>query len=389
MKVVSLFDWCSCAFQALKNAGIQVDLYYSSEVDKYAKAVSKKNHSTIDLWDVNFVLTQDWQSETMQNINFQVDLLIGWPPCQDLSIAGKRAGLEWERSGLFWQFARIKRKLKPKRFIMENVASMSKEARDTISKELWVEPIMINSALVTAQNRKRLYWTNIPGVVQPEDRGILLKDIILDQVDEKYYVTDLKVKQSEWNTSKECIRIWHFNTGWQGDRIYSVEWKSVTLSALWGWRWAKTWLYKVGNVHPSGKWMNWNVYAPEWKSPTITTNKGEWIKIVQRGHWFNKWWEHHDKYPTLSVWSWIHNNHLHEWDRIRKLTPIECERLQWLPDDYTAGVSNSQRYKMIGNGFTVPVIEHILSFLPKECLQKKTYEPGLPTIDGKVDKQAS
>ena len=109
---------------------------------------------------------------------WSIDLLIGGSPCQDLSIAGKRAGLAGARSGLFYEYVRILKEVKPKYFVLENVASMPKEAKEIITKELGVEPIMINAALVSAQSRKRLFWTNIPGITQPADKGILLKDIL-------------------------------------------------------------------------------------------------------------------------------------------------------------------------------------------------------------------
>ena len=117
-----------------------------------------------------------------------IDLMVGGSPCQDLSIAKKdRKGLDGERSSLFWEYVRILREVKPKYFILENVASMPKEAKETITRELGVEPIMINAALVSAQNRKRLFWTNIPNVTLPDDKGILLRDILEPKVDEKYF----------------------------------------------------------------------------------------------------------------------------------------------------------------------------------------------------------
>lgn len=352
MKVLSLFDWCGCAYQALKNLKIPVDAYYAAEVDKYAMHIAKKNHPDIvHIWDVRWInFWCDWSLPWFYDWRFfwvgdhkiiahctDIDLLIWWPPCQDLSIAGKRKWLDWERSGLFREYVRILRAVRPKYFLMENVASMSKENRDIITKELWVEPIMMNSALVTAQNRKRLYRTNIPNVVQPDDRHIYLKDIVHEytEVDrEKSYAIDANYQK------------------WGNREQYKKWWKRQMV------------VQKIGNIHPSGRWMNGNVYSLEWKSPTITTNKGEWPKIVQRARWFNKGWEYYDKSPTLWSSFWQENNKLHDWYIIRKLTPIECERLQGMPDNYTQGVSNAQRYKMIGNGFTVPVIQHILSFIP-------------------------
>lgn len=273
MKILSLFDGISCARVALDRAGIPVEFYYASEIDKYAIQLAKKNYpSTILLNGVEHI------TRRVQHLLPEIDLLIGGSPCQDLSIAKKdRKGLDGERSGLFWKYARILREVKPKYFILENVNSMPKEAKDIISKELGVEPIMINASLVSAQNRKRLFWTNIPGVTLPNDKGILLRDILEPKVDETYYVKD---KSNTIRTSGrgsgiddkhnwDTIRIGEFNKGGQGDRIYSPDGKSVGLSALGGGRGAKTGLYLV-------------------------------------------------------------NEH------VRKLTPLECERLQGLPDNYTA-----------------------------------------------------
>ena len=195
MKILSLFDGISCARVALERAGIPVEVYYASEIDKYAIQVSKKNYPDIvQMGDVQTIegainILGTRALATSRLTGERIDLLIGGSPCQDLSIAKKdRKGLDGERSGLFWEYVRILNEVKPKYFILENVNSMPKEAKELITKTLGVEPIMINAALVSAQNRKRLFWTNIPGVTLPEDRGILLKDILEESVDEKYEV---------------------------------------------------------------------------------------------------------------------------------------------------------------------------------------------------------
>lgn len=309
MRVLSLFDGISCARVALERAGITVEAYYASEIDKYARQVSQKNYpSIVHVGDVKSI-NKEARKEYLTVWDEKIDLLIGGSPCQDLSIAKRdRKGLDGERSGLFWEYVRILNEAKPKYFILENVASMPKEAKDIITATLGVEPIMINAALVSAQQRKRLFWTNIPNVPQPEDRGILLKDILesgdTDRL--KSYCVDANYhKGSNWEQYKakgrrqlvvDTQRIGHIGKGGQGDRIYSIEGKSVALSALGGGRGAKTGLY--------------------------FTN-----------------------------------------DQVRKLTPIECERLQGLPDNYTEGVSNTQRYKACGNAFNVDVVAHILSFI--------------------------
>lgn len=297
MNVLSLFDGIACARVALEKANIQVDNYYASEIDKYAIEISSKNYpDIIRLGNI----------KTITKFDTQIDLLIGGSPCQDLSIAKKnRKGLKGERSGLFWEYVRILKEVKPKWFILENVASMPKVDKQIITDTLAVEPIMIDASLVSAQSRKRLFWTNIPNVTQPKDKGILLQNILENGDSDrlKSYCIDANYyKGANWKQYKEkgrrqLIRIGHFNSGGQGDRIYSLQGKSVALSALGGGRGAKTGLYL-------------------------------------------------DK------------------ENIRKLTPVECERLQCLPDNYTEGVSNTQRYKTLGNAFNVSVVAHILSFIP-------------------------
>lgn len=312
MKVLSLFDGISCARVALERAGIPVETYYASEIDKYAIQVSQKNWPNIEqLGDIKYLCSEEGLKVFMP----EIDLMIGGSPCQDLSIAkSNRKGLDGERSGLFWNYVLMLKYVKPKYFVLENVASMPKEAKDIISRELGVEPIMINAALVSAQNRKRLFWTNIPNVTQPDDRGILLKDI-LEKGDfyglySDYNNSTTFDKSRTLGTgcgvtrSATCqqvitkpVRIAKIGKGGQGDRVYSIEGKSVNLSANGGGRGAKTGLYAIK-------------------------------------------------------------------DFVRKLTPVECERLQGLEDGYTSGISNTQRYKCLGNAFNVDVVTHILSFLP-------------------------
>ena len=390
MKILSLFDGISCAKVALKRARIKVDSYYASEIDKYAITVSKMNHPEIhQIGDVKQVTKRKME---------KIDLLIGGSPCQDLSIAKKnRKGLDGERSGLFWEYVRILKKVKPKYFVLENVASMSKEARDVITKTLGVEPIMINAALVSAQQRKRLFWTNIPGVKLPKDKNIFLKDVLEEFTDTdrlKSYCIDANYyKGASWEQYKkkgrrqlvlqkngteklksntirtsgrgsgiddkhnwDTIRIGQFGKGGQGDRIYSTDGKSVGLSALGGGRGAKTGLYVVA----------------------LTEKRTEEAKKLRREH---KAKTGKDFSPrrmkelgprtdgkTNTITTGITKESLILQDSIiRKLTPIECERLQGLPDNYTGGgTSDSQRYKMLGNAFNVDVVAHILSFIPKK-----------------------
>jgi DNA-cytosine methyltransferase len=349
IKVLSLFDGISVAQQALKELGYDVE-YYASEIDKYAIQLTQRNHpKTVQLGDVK-TISEKMCCLTGEMPLGKIDLLIGGSPCQDLSIAKKnRQGLDGARSGLFWEYVRILKEVKPKYFVLENVNSMPKEAKAIITEALGVEPIMINASLVSAQNRKRLFWTNIPNVTLPEDRNILLKDILEENVDFKYcissnqaHATITENKSSPMTQamgmggghvpyiSKEPIRIGKFNSGGQGDRIYSPEGKSVGLSALGGGRGAKTGLYAI---------------------PVALRNRGEGKKPEYNGT------DKANSMTTVQTDSMVQENSI-----IRKLTPIECERLQSLPDNYTEGISNSQRYKCLGNAFNKEVVKHILSF---------------------------
>ena len=360
MKVLSLFDGISCARVALDKAGILVEEYYASEIDKYAIQVSQKNYpdifqlgSVVGL-SLGSLIIEEGEAVEVSELLEGTDLLIGGSPCQDLSIAKKdRKGLDGERSGLFWEYVRVLKEVKPKYFILENVASMPKEAKQIITEALGVEPIMINASLVSAQNRKRLFWTNIPNVKLPEDKGILLKHILEENVDEKYNVksvdfikggtnkkTDLDfiggIRNKDWaKDGKNYSR----NFG-QGDRVYSSNGKSTTLSALGGGRGAKTGLYRI-EKEPHGTALDYynDTIVPNGKAKVLGTNPQS----------------------TTAVAGQLVNDK----SLIRKLTPIECERLQGLPDNYTEGVSNTQRYKSLGNAFNVDVVAHILSFIPK------------------------
>lgn len=188
IKVLSLFDGISCGMVALERAGIKVNEYYASEIDKNAIKVSVKNYPNIKhIGDVTKV-----KGENLPKI----DLLIGGSPCQGFSFAGKQLNFSDERSKLFFEYVRLLEETKPKYFLLENV-KMKKEYQDVISKYLGVEPIEINSALVSAQNRKRLYWTNIPNIQQPKDRGILLKDIVDLNEKNREEVTDKIYKYVE------------------------------------------------------------------------------------------------------------------------------------------------------------------------------------------------
>jgi DNA-cytosine methyltransferase len=283
MNILSLFDWMSCWQIAINKLWITDYTYFASEIDKYRMQVTKHNFpNTIHIWDVTQVKWEDYKAIT---------LLLWWSPCQWFSFAWKQLNFEDIRSKLFFEYVRILKEVKPRYFLLENV-KMKKEYQDIISEYLfWIQPIEINSSLVSAQNRKRLYWIwelqedwtyKRVIVEQPKDKWILLKDILEDKVEEKYYLS---------NETFEKLKRFESNS-----RLSPLDWKSY------------------------------------------------WLNTMQ-------WWH---RQPKI-----FEENKL----KIRKLTPLECERLQIVPDNYTSYVSNSQRYKMLWNGWTVDIIVYILSQL--------------------------
>jgi len=326
MNVLSLFDGISVAHQAFHNADIPINKYYCCEIDKYAIQVSKKN------WKDNIHLGS---VVDFSNTSLDIDFLIGGSPCQDLSIAKKnRKGLDGDRSGLFWEYVRIKDLIKPKYFILENVASMPKKDQDIITEAMGVEPIMFNASLVSAQCRKRLFWTNIKFDL-PEDKGILLKHILQEdtEIDEGMFVkekTFTKTAQTGRNETKKLGFIDDIDH--QANRVYDINGKLPALNAICNSRVNDTSKpNKIGNIGNSNSQAN-RVYSIEGKGVSLCANGG-----------------------GLGAKTGLYNI-----GNIRKLTPIECERLQSLPDNYTDCVSKSQRYKCLGNAFNCKVIEHIL-----------------------------
>ena len=311
MNILSLFDGISCGRVALDRAGISVNKYYASEIDKYAIQISQKNYpDIIRLGDVN-----NWESWDIDWSS--IDLILAGSPCQGLSFAGKQEGLDDPRSKLFFRFAEILQHVQsvnPRvKFLLENTR-MKQKPKTIMTQTVGVEPILIDSALVSAQRRKRLYWCNWH-VAQPEDKGILLKDII-------HETQGIAIKQ-----------------------------------------------------RPRGK--NKGAVFTE-KSPTLTSNSWEHNNFVCSDAWVN-WWNKNKNYQISKKYSFICNDkqkaitltarQYASWNGnfyqlgenvFRKLTPIECERLQTLPDGFTEGVSDTQRYKCLGNGWTVDVIAHIL-----------------------------
>jgi DNA (cytosine-5)-methyltransferase 3A len=363
MKVLSLFDGISCARVGLERAGIKVEKYYASELDKYAIQVAQKNYpDTVQLGDVKLV---------NKEMVGEIDLLIGGFPCQSFSISGNRKGFDDVRGHLYLECVRLLKELNPKWFIFENVASMKKDCQKIISEAFGVNPICINASLVSAQNRKRLFWTNIPNVTQPHDRNIYLKDVIENgepsQYSRKFGLKDASLKSlylnaSDWrglnrNQMQNCVKVGDIGNGGQGQRVYSLDGKSVCLSANGGGCGAKTGLYAFPVALTEARTEE----AKRIRSENLKNGK-DWSprrskELVPRTD---------GKSNCLTTG--ITKEHLIFIDSyyIRKLTPIECERLQGLKDNYTEGISNTQRYKCLGNAFNVDVIAHILSFATKE-----------------------
>ena len=290
MNVLSLCDGMSCGQIALERAGIKIDTYYASEIADYSIKITQKNYpNTIQIGDMTKLTEGDL------NKFKGIDLLLSGTPCKSLSIANTK---EYEKglngsSKLFFDFVKIKNYIKPQYFLFENVASMTEENKNIISKLLGVKPIRINSNLVSAQDRDRYYWTNIKVDYLPNDKNIVLKDIMLntEEVEDKYwYKQDFDFHGLD---KKVCATL-NLKRHDILKRVYNPNFKCATLTACRG-----------GNLQK---------------------------KVYQD-------------------------------NRCRKLTPLEYERLQTVPERYTEGVSMTNRYNMLGDGWTVDVISHILSFI--------------------------
>lgn len=319
LAVLSLFDGLSCGRIALDNLGIECE-YYSSEIDKYAIKVSHDNYpGIIRVGDVTKLSYKDGVL-TGENGSYNVgtiDLLIGGSPCQSLSNLGDGTGLEG-KSSLFYHWLRLKNEISPKHFLLENV-SMKKEWQDKISELVQVQPVVINSRLVSAQNRKRLYWSNLQ-VEQPKDLGIELKDIVSYPVDQRYY---LSPKAKVYITSKDRLKKKLTDLG--TDKAICLPARYTALNGTFVC------------VDNNGK-------IDVQKAGTLTARYAKGV-------------------ATFGGDTYVYDTKDIEQELIRKFTPEECEKLQTVPVGYTKCVSDTQRYKMLGNGWTVKVIEHILSSL--------------------------
>ena len=438
MNVLSLFDGMSCGQQALERIGIKVDNYFASEIDKHAIQVTMANYpNTTQLGSVVNVDGYKLPS---------IDILIGGSPCQSFSFAGKRKGMatkdeqeiltlehylvlksegfEFEgQSYLFWEYMRLLKEVKPKYFLLENVM-MGEKWEKILSKAIGVNPIMINSALVSAQNRQRLYWTNIglepqglfgdlqSTIKQPKDKGILLKHVLEENVSEKYYLSEKMIswlerhsiktgnefKKTDGNRSANCLTVSGLTavnlsadfivhntmprsstTGKGGTgplsrndgKTYCLDTGQTNAIEIFG-------CVKFGRTNEAKEIRKENMkkgkdYTPfqakeivavdydKMNTITSATSKDN-LLIVGGDFRYDEGyrWREGGKSGTLCTNS---ESFAKINSQIRRLTPIECERLQTVKDNYTNYVSDTQRYKMLGNGWTVDVIVHIFSYI--------------------------
>lgn len=455
INVLSLFDGMSCGQIALDKLGVKVNKYFACEIDKYAMQVTQHNFpDTIQLGDVQFVTKETFG-------NHKIDLVIGGSPCQGFSFAGKMLNFDDPRSKLFFEYVRLVNELKPKYFLLENV-KMKQESKDIITEYMGVDPIEINSALVSAQTRKRLYWTNIPNVGQPEDKGIVLKDIIesgmageapvkhtdrnrrhLKDVDDKALCTsatmykgagnngmtliqvDDKVELNE-NQQKKIEKINNVNPdkanclteaigrgGSSSEYLTSVKKKTDAIKQV-GDKLRHPEATKKGYAE-AGEGEGLDLTFPDSKTRRGRAMKDKSNCLTAASHEMGVVEEDKELRPATIVGRRLNERGVREdynkdvpitqclqvkhnsdksgtlttveKDNVlsenepgrypnayenkklvwRKLTPLECERLQTVPDGYTLvmedgkqKVSNSQRYKMLGNGWTIDVITHIM-----------------------------
>ena len=299
MNILSLFDGISCGQIALNRADIKYNMYFASEIEKSAINITQKNFpNTVQLGDVTKVKASDLP---------QIDLLIGGSPCQGFSFAGKQLNFDDPRSSLFFEFVRLLRECKPKYFLLENV-KMKKEHQDVITEHLGVKPILINSSTVSAQDRKRLYWTNITDITQPKDKKIFLKDILDGEVNESLFlreeIANRYIPTQNYTPKNEKSCVIGKLSKYQGDRVFDVNCKASSLSASGG------------------------------------NNGGGSCNII------------HD--PNTG--------------KLRRLSTSECERLQTVPNGYMDGFKPNEIYKALGNGWTVDVISHIFQNIYEKSL---------------------
>jgi len=413
LRVLSLFDGMSCGQQALERIGVNVLEYYASEIDKHAIAVTMHNYPNTK--QLGSVIDVDGYKLP------KIDLLIGGSPCQSFSFAGKRKGMstkceteiltlehylelkaegyEFEgQSYLFWEYMRLLNEVKPKYFLLENVM-MGEKWEKILSKAIGVKPIQINSALVSAQNRNRLYWTNIGMqpmglfgdlesiITQPKDKGILLKDVLESEVDEKYFISNTMINRIKRTNNGErcfttadkalCLAAGYHKQGRDNQYIVAsrgrnpenpksresglnteqmleprYDGKTNCLTSVQKDNYVVC-HNSMSRSSKTGKCGTGPLSREDGKTYCLDTGQTNVIEILEKSpclHGFE-----HGTNGQL-------NKQLVRGGMIRRLTPLECERLQTVKDNYTKIVSDTQRYRMLGNGWTVDVIAHILSY---------------------------
>ncbi len=398
MNVLSLFDGMSCGQLALERANVSVDNYFACEIDKYAIQIANKNFpNTIQLGDVRDIITSSSKSKYAPTFyEGDIDLLLCGSPCQGFSFAGKQLAFDDPRSKLFFEFIRIMNDLKPRYVLLENVR-MKKEFEDVITEHMGFPPQLRNSSVASAQNRWRNYWFGVlingkyeQIIIPPmEDKGLVLKDILQTDHDEppvpinernarhhknpnqKALCTTATMYKGAGNNGMtivdrlmpvgEAEEYAHYNYR-ATKEVYHMDGKAPTLLTMQGGNREP----KVATYSPKGgrivnRRLDANGVRKDYQmdlplEPQVeirSDNKTNCLTTVQKDN------------VVVQGMTW------------RKLTPIECERLQTLPDNYTEGVSKTQRYKMIGNGWTVDVIAHILGemLLPKK-IASNNYEKG-------------
>ena len=383
MNILSLFDGISAGQVALQRVGIKVENYYASEIDKYAIQITQKNYpNTIQLGDIT--KWREWDIDWSS-----IDMVIGGSPCQGFSFAGKQLNFEDSRSKLFFDYLDICNHVadhNPKmKFLLENVR-MKQEYQDVISEFLGVSPIFINSSLVSAQNRPRLYWTNISEVNQPDNLGIMLKDIMQDNADAKHYLSDKAIEKLNRHNNKiiidlknpeksSTIHAGYYKMGGR-DQQYIIDKKHyLTQKAIDYMNRLRNgkprWEYHKNPLDGKAACLTANMYKgvpygvlriPEaTKKGYVDINPNEGVDLTYPNSKTRRGRRMEDKSNCLTASTYDYC--WYDGFICRKLTPIECERLQTFPDNYTEGISDTQRYKSLGNGWTVDVVAHIFSHI--------------------------